>query len=142
MTTTQICALIIAILFIGLTYWAGYRSGLLDGRAEGHIEGIEEGKAIQHSDDHGTLRDLQLLLDQARENHDKLYTHYQRALNTSKLGNDARNSLLATAEQLQLAADTFRALKAPTKATTALTLRTKILAIAELIEQAQQEAAA
>ncbi|NWD04073.1 hypothetical protein [Pseudomonas gingeri] len=142
MTTTQICALIIAILFIGLTYYAGYRGGLSDGRAEGHLEGIEEGKAIQHSDDHGMLRDLQLLLDQARENHDKLYVYYQRALGTSKLGNDERATLLATAKQLQLAADTFLALKAPTKATTARALRTKILAIAERLEQDKQEAAA
>ncbi|QXI30490.1 hypothetical protein [Pseudomonas vanderleydeniana] len=142
MTTMQICALIIAILFIGLTYWAGYRSGLLDGRAEGHLEGIEEGKAIQHSDDHGTLQDLQLLLDQARENHNKLYTHYQRALQASKLSTDDRTTLLATAKQLQLAADTFLALKAPTKATNARALRAKILAIAALLEQAEQETAA
>jgi len=142
MTTIQICALLIAILFIGLTYWGGYRTGMSDGRAEGRLEGIEEGKAIQHSDDYGTLQDLQLLLDQARQNHDKLYTHYQRALQTSKLGTDERSTLLATAKQLQLAADTFLALKAPTKATTARSLRTKILAIAELLEQAKQEAAA
>ncbi|KPA87261.1 hypothetical protein PF66_06171 [Pseudomonas asplenii] len=142
MTTTQICALIIAILFIGLTYWAGYRSGLLDGRAAGQIEGIDEGRAIQRSDTSGLIRDLKLLREQAQQNYDKLYTHYQRALQASKLGADDRTTLLATAKQLQLAADTFLALKAPTKASTARALRTKILAMAELLEQAQQETAA
>lgn len=142
MTTMQICALIIAILFIGLTYWGGYRSGLLDGRAAGQIEGIDEGRAIQRSDTSGLIRDLKLLREQDQQNYEKLYTHYQRALQASKLSTEDRTTLLATAKQLQLAAATFQALKAPAKATNARALRTKILAIAALLEQAEQEAAA
>ena len=52
MTATQICALLILIVLVGLTYWAGYRGGLIDGR----IEGIDEGKAIQQADSSESIR--------------------------------------------------------------------------------------
>ncbi|KPA91051.1 hypothetical protein PF66_02389 [Pseudomonas asplenii] len=140
MTTMQICALIIAILFIGLTYWGGYRGGLSDGRAEGHLEGIKEGKAIQSSDDHGTLMDLQLLLDQARENHNKLYTHYKRALAASKLGEPARQTLLDIAEKLRIAAETFSAFRTGKKLERdSLALRDQALAMAVLLDPLASE---
>ncbi|MGY2170580.1 hypothetical protein [Pseudomonas gingeri] len=142
LTTTQICALIIAILFIGLTYYAGYRSGLLDGRAKGQIEGIEEGRAIQRSDTSGMIRDLKLLRDQARADYQRLYTHYERALAASKLGDKDRATLLAIAQQLKLAAETFKALKSQDHEIRTHLLRTKALELAALLEQTNQETAA
>lgn len=137
MTTTQICALIIAILFIGLTYWAGYRSGLLDGRAKGQTEGIEEGKAIQRSDTSGMIRDLKSLLDQARADHKRLYTHYERALAASKLGEPARQTLMDIAEKLRIAAETFSAFRTGKKLERdSLTLRDQALAMAALLDPA------
>ena len=35
MTATEICALLSLIVLDGLTYWAGYPGGLIDGRIEG-----------------------------------------------------------------------------------------------------------
>lgn len=140
MTTTQICALIIAILFIGLTYWAGYRSGLLDGRAKGQTEGIEEGRAIQRSDTSGMIRDLKLLLDQARANHKRLYTHYERALAASKLGEPARQTLMDIAEKLRIAAETFSAFRTGKKLERdSLSLRDQALAMAALLDPVEQE---
>jgi hypothetical protein len=61
MTAVQICALIALILFVGLTYWAGYRGGLIDGR----FGGIDEGMAIQQSDHSQAIRNLEHSFDQA-----------------------------------------------------------------------------
>lgn len=139
MTTIQICALIVLILLVGLTYWAGYRGGLIDGR----VEGIHEGKAIQQSDNSGTIQDLKRSLDQAQDHHKQLYSHYERALTASKLSGPERQTLLAIAEQLRIAAETFSAFRTGKKLERdTLALRDQALAMATLLVPAAQEDAA
>jgi hypothetical protein len=136
MTTIQIYALITLILLIGLTYWAGYRGGLIDGR----IEGIDEGKAIQQSNNSGTIQDLKRALDQALADHKQLYSHYERALAASKLGEPEHKILLAIVEQLRIAAETFSAFRTGKKLERdTLALRDQALAMAALLEPATQE---
>ena len=136
MTAIQICALIALILLFALTYWAGYRGGLIDGR----IEGIDEGKAIQQSDDSETIRNLQLSLEQAQGYHKQLYSHYERALAASKLGEQERQTLMAIAEQLRIAAETFSAFRTGKKLERdTLSLRDQALAMATLLVPAGQE---
>ncbi|MGY1952530.1 hypothetical protein [Pseudomonas pergaminensis] len=138
MTTIQICALISIILAAAILYWTGYKGGLTDGRAEG----IEEGKCIQQSDHSEAIRNLTLSLEQARGNHKSLYQHYTRALAAAKLGETDRQLLLAIAEKLKLAADTFRAMNSKSQATQALALRDKAISMAGLLEGVAQEKAA
>jgi hypothetical protein len=139
MTAIQICALIVLIVLVGLTYWAGYRGGLNDGR----IEGIDEGKAIQQSDNSGTIQDLKRSLDQAQDHHKQLYSHYERALAASKLGEPERQTLLAIAEQLRIAAETFSAFRTGKKLERdTLALRDQALAMAALLAPVAQEDAA
>ena len=139
MTTIQVCALIVLIVLVGLTYWAGYRGGLIDGR----IEGIDEGKAIQQSDNSGTIQDLKRSLDQAQTHHKQLYSHYERALAASKLGEPERQTLLAIAEQLRIAAETFSAFRTGKKLERdTLTLRDQALAMATRLEPVALENAA
>jgi hypothetical protein len=139
MTTFQIFALIVLILLVGLTYWAGYRGGLIDGR----IEGIDEGKAIQQSDNSGTIQDLKRALDQALAHHKQLYSHYERALAAAKLGEPERQILLDIAEKLRIAAGTFSAFRTGRKLERdTLALRDQALAMATLLEPVAQEDAA
>jgi len=139
MTAIQICALIVFILLVALTYWTGYRGGLIDGR----IEGIDEGKAIQQSDDSETIRNLQLSLDQAQGHRMQLYSHYERALAASKLGEPERQILLDIAEKLRIAAGTFSAFRTGRKLERdTLALRDQALAMATLLEPVAQENAA
>jgi hypothetical protein len=107
MTAIQICALIGLIIGAAFVYWTGYRGGLIDGR----IEGIDEGKAIQQSDNSEAIRSLEHLLLQVRADHLQLYGHYERALAASKLGEQERLTLLAIAEKLMIAAETFSAFR-------------------------------
>jgi hypothetical protein len=138
MTAVQICALIVIILLVGLTYWAGYRGGLIDGR----VEGIDEGMAIQKSENSQTVRNLKLSLNQAREYHQQLHARYERALATSKLGEPERQTLLFIAGKLSIAAETFAAFRTGKKLEReSITLREQALAMAALLEPAKQEAA-
>ena len=138
MTAIQICALIVLIVLVGLTHWAGYRGGLNDGR----IEGIDEGKAIQQLDSLGEIQDLKRSLDQAQDHHKQLCSHYERALASSKLGEPERQTLLAIAEQLRIAAETFSAFRTGKKLERdTLELRDQALAMAVLLEPETQEAA-
>ena len=135
MTEIQICALFVLVLLVGLTYWAGYRGGLIDGR----VQGIDEGRAIQQSDCSGTIHDLKLLLDQARGEHKQLYSHYERALAASKLGESERQTLLAIAEKLRIAAETFSAFRTGKKLERdTIALRDQALAMAALLDPATQ----
>lgn len=139
MTTIQICALIALIVLVGLTYWTGYRGGLIDGRAEG----IDEGKAIQQSDDSETIRNLQLSLDQAQTHHKQLYSRYEQALAVSKLGEAERQTLLAIAEQLRIAAETFSAFRTGKKLERdTVALRDQAISMAVLLAPVAQEGAA
>lgn len=139
MTTIQICALIVLTILVGLTYWAGYRGGLIDGR----IEGVDEGKAIQQSENSEAIQDLQRSLDQAHANNKQLSSNYEHALATSKLGEPERLTLLAIAEQLRIAAETFSAFRTGKKLERdTLALRDQALAMAGLLVPVAQEDAA
>lgn len=138
MTAIQICALISLVIGAVIIYWTGYRCGLIDGR----IEGIDEGKAIQQSDSSGAIRNLELLLEQARTHHKQLFTHYKRALDASKLGEPARQTLVDIADMLRIAAETFSAFRTGKKLERdSLTLRDQSLAMAALLDPAAQEMA-
>lgn len=138
MTAIQICALISIATAAGILYWIGYRGGRTDGYDDGytegarlgHCDGIEEGKAIQKSDSRGEIRDLQLMISQARENHSKLYEQYKRARDASVPGEKERITLLAIADQLKLAAETFKALKSPEQEIRSYSLRNLALELA------------
>ena len=138
MTAIQICALIISVIALAIFYWTGYRGGLIDGR----VEGIEEGKNIQRADNSEEIRNVNLLLEQARTHHKSLHVHYTRALEAAKLGATDRVQLIAIAEKLQLASDTFRAVNSKNHAFQALALRDKALSMAALLEPIAQEKAA
>lgn len=133
MTAIQICALISIIFAAATLYWVGYRGGLIDGR----IEGIDEGKAIQQSENSGQIQDLKLLLDQAQGHHKQLYSHYKQALAASKLGEPARQTLLEIAEKLRIAAETFSAFRTGKKLERdSLSLRDQAIAMAALLDPA------
>ena len=139
MTTIQICALIVLIALVGFIYWEGYRGGLNDGR----IKGIDEGKAVQQSDNSSTIHNLTRSLDQAQDHRKQLYSHYERALAASKLGESERQTLLAIAQQLRIAAETFSAFPTGKKLERdTLALRDQALAMASILEPVTQEIAA
>jgi len=131
MTAIQICAFISIIFAAAILYWVGYRGGLIDGR----IEGIDEGKAIQQSDSSGAIRGLELLLEQAQTHHKQLFAHYKRALDASKMGEPARQTLLDIADKLRIAAETFSAFRTGKKLERdSLALRDQALAMAALLD--------
>jgi hypothetical protein len=135
MTTIQVCALTVLIVLVGLTYWAGYRGGLIDGR----IEGVDEGKAIQQSEYSETIQSLQRSLDQAKANHNQLSSNYEHALANSILGEPERQTLLAIAEQLRIAAETFSAFRTGKKLERdTLALRDQALALAVLLHSSNE----
>ena len=139
MTAFQICVLIGLIIGAALRYWNGYRSGMIDGR----IEGIDEGKAIQQSDNSEAIRSLEDSLHQVRAEHLQLYAHYERALAAAKLGEREHQTLLAIAEKLRIAAETFSAFRTGKKLERdSLALRDQALSMAALLEPATQEDAA
>lgn len=139
MTAIQICAIFVLIVLVGFTYWVGYRGGLIDGR----LEGIDEGKDTQRSDNSEAIQNLKLSLDQARDHHKQLFTHYERALAASKLGEAAHLTLLEIAEKLRIAAETFSAFRTGKKLERdTLALREQAIAMAALLEPEVQENAA
>ncbi|MFJ7106720.1 hypothetical protein ACIQU2_03650 [Pseudomonas sp. NPDC098740] len=139
MTAIQICTLIGLIIGAALLYWTGYRGGLNDGR----IEGNDEGKAIQPSDNSEAIRNLEHSLLQVRADRLQLYGHYERALAASKLGEQERQTLLAIAEKLRIAAETFSAFRTGKKLERdSLALRDQALTMAALLEPSAQEEAA
>ncbi|MED7670307.1 hypothetical protein GXB78_24175 [Pseudomonas moraviensis subsp. stanleyae] len=139
MTAIQICALIGLIIGAALLYWIGYRGGLIDGR----IEGIDEGKAIQQSDNSEAIRSLELSLNQVHAERLQLYARYERALAASKLGEQEHQTLLAIADKLRIAAETFSAFRTGKKLERdSLALRDQALSIAALLVPATQEVAA
>jgi len=132
MTAIQIYALISIVIALGILYWVGYKGGLTDGRAEGydagHAQGFREGMDEGESASSTALeqvtercRRLQLILD---------------------LQPQDRLTLLAIAEKLKLAADTFRAVRSESQATQALALRDKALSMADLMDPFTLEDAA
>jgi hypothetical protein len=159
MTDIQIYALVVIALMTGVVYWLAYRNGFSNGRAEGHSEGysegyniggcagyrdgIDEGKTIQRSDNSEEIRNMTHSLNQAQDQHRQLFAHYERALAASKLGEPARLTLLEVAEKLRIASETFSAFQTGKKLERdTRTLRNEALAIAALLEPADQENAA
>ncbi|OLY76430.1 hypothetical protein AU074_18225 [Pseudomonas sp. ATCC PTA-122608] len=132
MTAIQIYALISIVIALGILYWVGYKGGLTDGRAEGYndgraqgfTEGMDEGESASSTELEQVTercRRLQLILD---------------------LQPQDRLTLLAIAEKLKLAADTFRAVRSESQATQALALRDKALSMADLMDPFMLEDAA
>jgi hypothetical protein len=132
MTAIQIYALISIIIALGILYWVGYKGGLTDGRAEGYddghaqsfMEGMDQGESASSTELEQVTercRRLQLILD---------------------LQTQDRLTLLAIAEKLKLAADTFRAVRSESQATQALALRNKALSMAALMDPFTLEDAA
>lgn len=132
MTAIQIYALISIVIALGILYWVGYKGGLTDGRAEGYdnghaqgfMKGMDQGEAassIELEQVTERCRRLQLILD---------------------LQPQDRLTLLAVAEKLRLAADTFRAVRSESHATQALALRDKALSMAALMDPFTLEDAA
>ncbi|WP_353187993.1 hypothetical protein [Pseudomonas sp.] len=155
MTAVQIYALIAIALMVAGVYWLAYRHGFTSGRAEGHSEGYSQGydvgggvgyrdgQAIQSADSAEEIRNLQHTLDQAHDQRKKLYTHYERALAASKLGEQERLTLLEIAEKLRIASETFSAFRTGKKLERDTSvLRDQALAMAALLEPAEQENAA
>lgn len=132
MTSIQICALISIVIALGILYWVGYKGGLTDGRAEGYddghaqgfMEGMDQGESVGSTEVEQVserCRRLQLILD---------------------LQPQDRLTLLAIAEKLNLAADTFRAVRSESQATQALALRDKARSMAALMDPFTLEDAA
>lgn len=137
MTTIQVCAMIALIILVGLTYWAGYRGGLIDGR----IVGVEDGKTIQQADHAEKVRALECSLNNARVAHQQLLTRYKQALAATKLDGTAHQTLLDIAEKLRIAAETFSAFRTGKKLERdSIVLRERALAMAALLQPAHESA--
>jgi hypothetical protein len=159
MTAVQICALIAIALTAGALYWIAYRdgfkSGCIDGYSKGYSEGHEdggivgfeegmkEGKTRQHHENWEAMKKLEDSTYDARDQYKQLYAHYERALAASKLGEQERLTLLEIAEKLRIASETFSAFRTGKKLECdTRALRYQALAIAALLEPANQESAA
>ncbi|EZP64248.1 hypothetical protein [Pseudomonas sp. RIT357] len=124
MTAIQICALIGIVIAAGILYWVGYQGGLTDGKDDGYderyadeyVSGREDASAAYAA----SLKDMS---DQ----------YMRTELLLSREPQD-RYTLLAIAEKLKLAADTFRAVRSETQATQALALRDKALNMAAMMD--------
>ncbi|SCZ75946.1 MULTISPECIES: hypothetical protein [unclassified Pseudomonas] len=139
MTHIQIIALIGLILTVALLYWAGY----LIGRSNGREAGIEEGKAFAEADNARALRELTTALKFMRADNQRLAELHERLQDSQTLKPAHRKSLLAIADLLRIAADTFSAFKTGKKLERdSRSLRDQALAMAALVEPAAQEKAA
>jgi hypothetical protein len=135
MTHIQIIALIGLIFTVALLYWAGY----LIGRSNGRAAGIEEGKAVAEADNARALRELTTALKFVRADNQRL-VHLQ---DSQALKPAHRQTLLAIADLLRIAAETFSAFKTGKKLERdSRSLRDQALAMAALVEPAAKEEAA
>ncbi|WP_223546717.1 hypothetical protein [Pseudomonas sp. A-B-19] len=136
MTAIQICALIALIVLVGLTYWAGYRGGLIDGR----IEGIDEGANIQRAESAKNIRELEASLRFIRADHQNLAQHCKKLQSNEALREEHHQTLLEIAEILRIAAETFSAFKTGKKLERdSLRLKDKAAAIAVNLKPPAQE---
>jgi hypothetical protein len=131
LTAYQICALIILFIFIGITYWAGYRGGLIDGQKGGYEQGHSAGFAEGELEAESAIADLEQATDRCK-----------RLQFLLDLQPKDQQTLLAIAEKLQLAAYTFRAVKSESQATQTLALREKALTIVAQMDEFHLEDAA
>lgn len=130
MTVFQLCALFAITLFVGFIYWLGYRGGLI----EGHAGGSEEGLGVQESQK-ALIAQLRTSLMRINGEHRTLYWLYERAVGASKFGDGERSSLLEIARQLQLSAETFKALGATYQEKRTLEFRDNVLSMATLLSR-------
>jgi hypothetical protein len=132
MTAIQIYALISIVIALGILYWVGYKGGLTDGRAEGYEDGHAQGfmEGMDQGESAGST-ELQQVTERCRR--------LQLILD---LQPQDRLTLLAIAEKLKLAADTFRAVRSESQATQTLALRDKALGMAALMDPFTLEDAA
>ena len=138
MTYIQICALISIIIAAAILYWTGYKGGLTDGLAAG----IEEGTITERDNSAKVIKALEASLSFIRHDHKHLAMSHKKLIDNQKLSPDNYQNLLAIAEKLKLAADTFRAVNSKTQATQALALRNKALNMAAQLEPVAQGNAA
>lgn len=125
MTAIQICALISLITAAAILYWAGYRGGLTDIKNEGYDEGYSDGYVLGRDEASAAYAaSIKEISDQC----------LRTELLLSREPQD-RYTLLAIAEKLKLAADTFRAVRSESQATQALALRDKALNMAALMDR-------
>ncbi len=121
MTAIQICAVIGIVIAAGILYWVGYQGGHTDGKDDGYADGYVSGREDASAAYAASLKDMS---DQCM----------RTELLSSREPQD-RYTLLAIAEKLKLAADTFRAVRSETQATQALALRDKALNMAALMDR-------
>lgn len=125
MTAIQISALIGIVIAAGILYWVAYRGGLTDGKNDGYDEGYADGYVSGREEASAAYAaSLKDMSDQCM----------RTELLLSREPQD-RYTLLAIAEKLKLAADTFRAIRSESQATQALVLRDKALNIAALMDR-------
>jgi hypothetical protein len=139
MTAIQICALIALIILAGLLVWAGYFMGHSDGMSAG----TKESDDIQRAESAKTIRELRASLDFIKADHAHLAQFSKRLQQALTLGEPERQTLLDMAEKLRIAAETFAAFRTGKKLERETrVLRDQALAIAALLEPANQESAA
>jgi len=139
MTAIQICALIALIILAGLLVWAGYFMGHSDGMSAG----TKESDDIQRAESAKTIRELRASLDFIKADHAHLAQFSKRLQQALTLGEPERQTLLDIAEKLRIAAETFAAFRTGKKLERETrVLRDQALAIAALLEPANQESAA
>ena len=139
MTYIQIIALIGLILTVALLYWAGY----LIGRSNGRAAGIEEGKAVAQADNARALRELKTALKFVRADNQRLAELHKNLQDSQVLKPAHRQTLLAIADLLRIAAETFSAFKTGKKLERdSRSLRDQALVMAALVEPAEKEEAA
>lgn len=139
MTAIQICALIALIILAGLLVWAGYFIGHSDGMSAG----MKESDNIQRAESAKTIRELRASLDFIKADHARLAQFSKRLQQAMTLGEPERQTLLDIAEKLRIAADTYAAFRTGKKLERETrVLRDQALAIAALLEPANQESAA
>jgi hypothetical protein len=139
MTAIQICALIALIILAGLLVWAGYFMGHSDGMSAGR----KESDNIQRAESAKTIRELRASLDFIKADHARLAQFSKRLQQALTLGEPELQTLLDIAERLRIAAETFAAFRTGKKLERETrALRDQALAIATLLEPANQESAA
>jgi hypothetical protein len=137
MTALQICAMASVIIAAVLFYWIGYRGGLADGRLEGREEGVNTQQAANAE----IISELEASLQFIRSDHKQLASHCKTLKDT--LGIDGHRTLLAIADKLRIAAQTFSAFPtAKDQIKETLRLREKALSLAAQIEPKAPEHAA
>lgn len=139
MTAIQICALIALVILAGLLVWAGY----IMGRTDGMSAGIKQSDDILRAESAKTIRELRASLELIKADHAHLAQFSKRLQQALTLGNSERQTLLDIAEKLRIAADTFAAFRTGKKLERdTRPLRDQTLAMAALLEPAEQESAA